>query len=341
MKFSENSSQAANYLRLAVPKMVKHKIVPNPLNYTLWYSYYSNSYSNLKQELDDTILKYGTCPQIIGEELFLKHIAYLDGANEKELGQIQKSFDHLVNDLSNSIDTNTLKSKSYSSAVQNSLAQLESVSSSSDLKRVATQLASETNTICQSNLVFQQQIAAARQEIDSLKQELESSKREATTDPLTGLFNRRVFESIYREFAINNSGDEISLIIMDVDHFKKFNDTHGHLMGDQVLQVIGKLLQKYCNKPYFPVRYGGEEFAILCPTIPLERAFSLAENVRSKLSSVSLTNKRTGEKVAPITASFGVTHKQDQESISELIEKADKALYMAKNAGRNQVQMAF
>jgi diguanylate cyclase len=150
-----------------------------------------------------------------------------------------------------------------------------------------------------------------------------------------------VFESIYHQFVDDgNDNDEIALIMMDIDKFKVFNDTHGHLMGDQILKFVGQLLKKECKEPVVPVRLGGEEFLLLCPHFNLEQAYAVAENVRVKLACVPFSSKRTGQKVTPVTASFGVALKRPEEFLKQIIERADEALYAAKDAGRNQVKMA-
>ena len=138
----------------------------------------------------------------------------------------------------------------------------------------------------------------------------------------------------------DKKSDHITLVMMDVDKFKVFNDTHGHLMGDQILKFIGKLLKKECKEPVVPVRLGGEEFALLCPSLKDKQALTIAEGIRKKLASVPFTNKRTGEKIPPVTASFGVAQRLPEDSLSSMIERADQALYAAKDAGRNQVKLA-
>jgi len=107
MKFSDDSDQAAGYLRQAVPMMVKHNIVPNPLNYTLWYSYYSNGFPLLNKELDETVARYGTCPPNISESLFFQHISNSDNDNKEQLLHFQNAFSHLVDGLSDSLDHTT------------------------------------------------------------------------------------------------------------------------------------------------------------------------------------------------------------------------------------------
>jgi diguanylate cyclase len=341
MKFSENSDQAANYLRQAVPKMVKHSIVPNPLNYTLWYSYFSKDFPLLNKELDQTIERLGTCPPAIGESLFLQHIGQLDENNEEHLVTFQEALSHLVSDLSDSLDHTAKQTNSYSEALKDNLTELGSHGIDDAVAPVLNELSANVSAICSSNEEFQGKLTAAQAEINVLKTELENSKKEASTDPLTGLYNRRMFESIYHQFVDDsNDNDEIALVMMDIDKFKVFNDTHGHLMGDQILKFIGKLLIKECEEPVVPVRLGGEEFVLLCPYLNLKQAYDIAENIRTKLAGVLFSSKKTGQKIPPVTASFGVALKKPEEFLKQIIERADEALYAAKDAGRNQVMMA-
>lgn len=341
MKFSDNSDQAADFLRLAVPTMIKHKIVPNPLNYALWYSYYSNAYPTLNKELDQTIERYGTCPPEVGEALFIQHMTDLENENEKKIESFQKAFSHIVDSLSDSLDETAKQTNSYSQALMGNLSTIGAHQLDSSIAPVLDELNANATAICSANEQFQGKLSAAQSEINSLKAELDKSKKEANTDPLTGLYNRRVLESIYHQFVEEyDDNDELALIIMDIDKFKLFNDTHGHLLGDQILKFVGQLLQQECKEPVVPVRFGGEEFALLCPSLCLEEAEQVAENIRTKLSSIPFRNKQTGKKIAPVTASFGVAIKQHEEILTNIIERADKALYAAKDAGRNQVKLA-
>lgn len=341
MKFSEDSGQAASFVRQAIPAMVKHNIVPNPLNYTLWYSYFSNAFPDLNKELEQAIERYGTCPQKVSENLFLQHINKLDSEGEDQLENFQHAFSHLVNNLSDSLDQTAKETTSYSAALKTNITELDNHEVDGEVGVVINELSANANAICDANDVFQNQLSAAQTEINALRSELEKSRKDANTDPLTGLCNRRVFESIYREFTEKNENkDELTLIIMDIDKFKVFNDTHGHLMGDQILKFVGALLLKECPDKVIPVRFGGEEFAMLCPHKSLDTGKSIAENIRVKLASIPFTNQKTGKKIPPVTASFGVALRNGPETLPEIIERADQALYAAKDGGRNQVQTA-
>lgn len=341
MNFSDNSDQAADYLRQAVPAMVKYEIVPNPLNYTLWYSYYSQAFPTLNKELDQTIERYGTCPSDVGEALFIQHITQLNKGSEKQLESFHKAFSHIVDNLSVSLDNTAKETTGYSQALMGNLKMLGAHELDAAIKPVLDHLNENAIAICLANEEFQGQLVLAQTEISMLKAELEQTKKEANTDSLTGLSNRRVLESIYHQFvAEHDDSDELALIIMDIDKFKLFNDTHGHLLGDQILKFVGQLLRRECKEPLVPVRFGGEEFALLCPRYSLEKAHQIAENIRVKLSLITFNNKRTGDKIPPITASFGVTIKKHGDILNNVIERADRALYAAKSAGRNQVMLA-
>jgi len=318
--------------------MVQHDIVPNPLNYTLWYTYFSDSFPALNAALDDTVKRYGTCPADISETLFLEHISkHTDSVNDNN--EIQQALVHLVGDLSNQIADTVSQTHMYSDALKEDLMAIGTSGLDDDLAEKLNQLSANANGICNANDAFQSQLASAQSEIDSLKQALQKSELQATTDALTGLSNRRVFETIYDEFS--KEQQPLAIVMIDIDKFKVFNDTHGHVMGDQILQFVGKLLKKECPDNVTPVRFGGEEFALLCPQLPLNEVTSIAENIRRKLEKVSFSNKRTGKKIEPVTASFGIAIKQASDELLEsLVERADKALYQAKSSGRNQVKLA-
>ncbi len=341
MKFSENSEQAVNFLRQAVPTMMQHNIVPNPLNYTLWYSYYSHAYPELNSELDRIISEHTTCPPELSEALFIKHISQLEGDQGEQLHSLQDAFAKLVGTVSESFLQSADHTSRFSEAVKHSLDELGSQTDHNKVSPVLSKLSQQADEMQSANAQFQAELGAAQTEIDNLREELTATRREALTDPLTGLQNRRALDAIYAKYSIHSTNNKhFALVIMDIDKFKAFNDKHGHLLGDQILQFIGKFLQAECEEPTVPVRFGGEEFAIVCPTYALSEAQALAEKLRKKLSGIPFNNKRTGDTIAPVTASFGVCEQKQDENLMGIIERADSALYAAKNAGRNKVEVS-
>ncbi|GIV07255.1 MAG: hypothetical protein KatS3mg017_0457 [Fimbriimonadales bacterium] len=191
---------------------------------------------------------------------------------------------------------------------------------------------------------FQQQVVGAivsvvdvtyrveyENQLKQLNQKLQSL---AVTDGLTGLHNHRAFQDYLEEqfqAALRNQ-QPLSLILMDVDFFKQYNDTYGHQAGDEVLRQVAEILKASVREGDFVARYGGEEFAIVLPRAELEDALQVAERLRSAVESAPWT-------LRPITGSFGVANvRRDMESRQEIIEAADQALYTAKRNGRNRVE---
>lgn len=177
-------------------------------------------------------------------------------------------------------------------------------------------------------------VEAQKYELEQKQSELEIANQElermANYDMLTAVENRRAFQQrIDREFT--RPDQPLSLIILDVDHFKTFNDSFGHQAGDDVLRTVGKVLRQFTTDKEFPARYGGEEFVVLCPNCGLDQAAAIAERLR-----VAIENEKWDPR--QVTASFGVATQSDSvDSPQKLIEAADTALYTSKKEGRNRV----
>ncbi|HDD35248.1 MAG TPA: GGDEF domain-containing protein [Candidatus Desulfofervidus auxilii] len=163
----------------------------------------------------------------------------------------------------------------------------------------------------------------------------EKIRLSSITDALTGLYNRRYFmERLEIEWErAKRYQRPISLLILDIDHFKRINDTYGHLAGDKVLKTLGKLISKQLRKTEIAGRYGGEEFTILVPETNAEGAIKLAERLRKMVEEYPFAINGT----INVTVSIGVSDAEGIETINDLIQKADAALYQAKETGRNRV----
>jgi diguanylate cyclase (GGDEF)-like protein len=179
----------------------------------------------------------------------------------------------------------------------------------------------------------------SRTEIGNLQQSLEATRAESLTDPLTGLANRNYFDRMIKTAvkASHASGEPLSLLMFDIDHFKSFSDTYGHLTGDQVLRLVGMSLKHGVKKQDISARYGGEEFAILLPNTTLRESLTVADQVRRRVMDKELKKKSTGEILGRVTISAGVSLLKGDDDTDALIERADACLYAAKHTGRNRV----
>ena len=162
----------------------------------------------------------------------------------------------------------------------------------------------------------------------------------ASTDELTGLPNRRALqESIdYQLSVTERTSRPLSLIMIDVDRFKSFNDSMGHAAGDAVLRMLGRLLNDIVRGGDFPARYGGEEFTVMLPDTDRDGAVVAAERIRCRLESTRLTEDVP--RPCQVTASFGIATTTGGEALESLFQRADQALYEAKRRGRNRVCVA-
>jgi diguanylate cyclase len=175
--------------------------------------------------------------------------------------------------------------------------------------------------------------------VTELRNNLDTVKREAMTDGLTGLLNRKAFDKQMLDSVAEcaKAGTPMVLMLLDIDFFKKFNDTYGHQVGDQVLRLVARTLTDNVKGRDFAARYGGEEFAIILPDTPISAGLRVAEVLRKSVESKEVINKASNENMGRITLSIGISEYTGNEEIPALIERTDKALYDAKRAGRNRV----
>lgn len=188
--------------------------------------------------------------------------------------------------------------------------------------------------IIDANTRMQQKLDSAEEKLHQQAQEIETQTAQARTDALTMLANRRVFdEEIMSCFtAFRQSQRSVSIMMIDVDHFKRFNDTHGHQAGDQVLRGVARTLRRSVEQPAIVARYGGEEFAIVFPGMTATNAQSLAEQARAAIAKASFEFEG---KTLKVTVSTGLAELRPGEDAKGLVSRADEALYASKQAGRN------
>jgi diguanylate cyclase len=179
----------------------------------------------------------------------------------------------------------------------------------------------------------------SRSQIDSLRSNLAEAQEIGMRDPLTSLSNRRRFDdSLVRELAdARNRGIALSLVMADIDNFKKVNDLFGHRIGDEILKTFARVLVENVRERDTVARYGGEEFAIILPGTEVESALKITERMRSELEGLELAVSASGQEIGKVTASFGIAELGTADDIDSLVDRADARLYQAKCAGRNRV----
>ena len=205
------------------------------------------------------------------------------------------------------------------------------------------QVVVETRETEQAHSHLEGRLGAMVTEMETLRKELEHVREEALTDSLTGVANRKAFDSALAQICEQSATmrTPVCILIADIDHFKQFNDTYGHLVGDRVLRFVASTLKR-CVKGYDrPARFGGEEFSVILTNTVLTGARSVAEQIRKEVASGVLKERNSEKTYGRIAISIGVAQYREGESINDLIDRADSALYRAKNRGRNRVETAY
>jgi diguanylate cyclase len=329
--------ESAKNLKKALPLMMKYSVPTTPDNYSLWYHYVANDNNNLTESMDKLLAANDICPPIQAESLYREHIR---SPSESETWELRATLEKVMTELDQLIiDTHSDTDKfghTFDKTVQN-ISKVEKEGWSIDevvsmlkiLEKDASQMRNATK-------FFSNNLALAKNEIDTLKMQLEQTRSAAIYDSLTGLLNRYAFDTELSAYlAADTKG--LCIILCDIDHFKNFNDTWGHLLGDQVLKAVGRKINESMRNETKAYRFGGEEFVMLVPKSNIRIARVLAESIRKKLEKLSLKDKRSGEYINNITASFGVVESQPNETLTDLIARADEYLYKAKTLGRNRV----
>ncbi len=218
----------------------------------------------------------------------------------------------------------------------------ENVSTASQLQSVVEILSGITRAMADNNHNLNTKLKQSTRQIEVLHKDLEKARDESNTDALTGLANRMKFDRAMRDaFSLFNKDDNaLSLLLVDIDHFKKFNDTYGHQTGDQILRLVSNMLKSGLKGRDLPARYGGEEFGIILPGTSSKDAFTVAEQIRKAIAAKELIKRSTGENLGNLTVSIGIAEALPGDTPSSLIERSDKALYKAKEAGRNRCEIA-
>ncbi len=220
----------------------------------------------------------------------------------------------------------------------------------SSLKTAIRLLTAETDKVIGENSALRTQLEGLSDRMRALREELATTQSElgrtqanlseariaADTDALTNLPNRRRFEQDLSAL-IRSADGKFCLVLADIDFFKNFNDQHGHVMGDQVLRLVAQGLARRVEKLGRAYRFGGEEFALLVRDMELPKVFDLCESIRRDVATREVVNRTTSQPLGRITLSAGVTAAQSGETSDQIINRADRALYAAKNQGRNRV----
>jgi diguanylate cyclase len=333
------NNEVTEIARKVILTMARLKIPMSPENYWVWFEYTTGSNEALIKEIDGYMGCNAPFEEALNREIYARHFGRFK--DNKMMERVSRETYRILKESLEKIIATENVTEGYSGRLDTFLKRLdEETEDDSGLGRMIEELIQDTRKMVRSSLELRQQLEKAQQEADDLRQKLKQVEREATRDLLTGLSNRKHLEKTLEALHKNylKDGVPFSLIMVDIDCFKIINDTYGHMVGDAVLEFIGMVIKGAVKGRDLPARFGGEEFVILLPMTSCENACMLAENIRRDVSSKSLKIAKTNKRIGHLTVSAGVAEVCDQDTTESVLERVDRAMYLAKEAGRNTVR---
>ncbi len=324
--------------RATLSSLAARGIAPTPENFELWYAYTSGENADLKRTVD-ALLANGckfdsSVLSVLHQRYFRSH-----DRNDEAIADISDKMNAEITSVLQSLEKVAHEHSAYGDELSRASGELSADLPIASVRSLINRMVDTTRAMEMRSRTLEQQLQASSREVADLRESLETVRRESLTDPLTGIANRKAFDtelqkSIERATQFN---EPLCLVMCDIDHFKAFNDTWGHQTGDQVLRLVANCISENVKGRDTAARFGGEEFAVILPQTSLSDAVKLADQIRLKVESKKLVKKSTGDILGAITVSAGVAVFAPGEPGLQFIERADAGLYAAKNNGRNRV----
>ncbi len=336
MQYSDSLEKSSEYLRLALDHMGRHQIPVDPANYSVWYEYVSGRNEQLRLVIDWTLSQSRSITPELNRTLYEKYIA-----NEHKIiiQKIREELRGVLGTLLNHITDSGSRMTRFTTMIRIYSQRLKEDLDTESVQAIVEDILSESRGIRRSGRMLKKRIVSSTREIENLRKDLDKIKEEADTDMLTGLKNRRYLTRVFEQESERAIRDHapLSLIIIDIDHFKQINDTHGHIVGDRVLKIAASMITECVKGRDMVVRFGGEEFIVLLPDTPLNGATILADHICAYFKNMNWKRKDTGQTIGQVFISLGVSEYRPGESLDSLIHRSDEALYLSKTNGRCRV----
>lgn len=346
IRYPENKVSSAEIFRLVLQKMTEMGLSFTPVQYAVIYEFVTGMNPPLAEAILAIVNSGVKVTDNDMERLFLNFVApELVLPLNDHRDSLTKDIQNILARITESTSLTTQEAVKFQKGLESYSVSLKS---SKDVSGAALQdlihaVLQDTISMKNSSGLLEEKLKESRMEIDKLQKELRSAKVEALVDPLTELMNRRgldlEMERFIKEYGSKKS--DFSFLMLDIDHFKRINDTHGHLVGDKVIQAVAKSLRFSTRGEDVIARIGGEEFAVILPRTSIQQGFVVAEHIRKNVEKIEIMNAKSRQKIAGITISIGIDSSEIGQNWRMILETADKALYQSKAGGRNRTSIYF
>lgn len=339
MEYEEDRETSAGLLRLAVQRMSQHAAALTPICYTVWYEYLAGINPRLTSILDSRLKDGETLDDKAIADLYRRYCSEFSIEMQQNIRETSRN---ILGNIRQHAEDARIRASTFGGKLEQSASALTGQSDAESLKNIITHLQGETISVANSMQGLSKSLEESQNAIEELRKQLENARAEAMVDPLTGVMNRRGFDSKMVELLDQSRSEHtpLSLAVLDIDHFKTVNDNYGHLFGDQVIRGLAQILKANIKGRDAVARLGGEEFGLLLPETSLEGAQALSEKIRKMMESSKIRRSSKNEEIGGITVSIGVATLQGDEEPSVFYDRADQAMYASKGNGRNRVTVA-
>jgi len=329
----ESLSNAMRRARSALNLLADLRIPPTPARFAVAYAHQMGAIADLSLAMNRLIGHDRLTGQAV-DELYQQFFA--NEANRADLNYASQKIQDAVGEVAEQIDCSSRRHQSFSDGLA---VFSEALTDGSATVEQTESLLTLTREVNRDHQQLQDRLSFTLRELDTLRGQLDRLEREARLDPLTGIGNRAQFDRKLRAAVAlaRRDHEPLCLMMIDIDHFKRFNDLYGHQMGDQVLKLVAHQLTQVSGEAREPARYGGEEFVLVLGRGDLAEAVVLGEKLRKKVEGRKVINRRTGQTLGQVTLSIGIALYRAGETAAELLHRADEAMYRAKAQGRNCV----
>ncbi|MEO1014788.1 MAG: GGDEF domain-containing protein [Pseudomonadota bacterium] len=316
------------------------KLAATPRNIELLMAHLYGSHPALSTDFEKAVRPDGSMGQGQADKLYDSHILRTDLA--AEIAVMLQRFEAEVSKMSGAVAQSGEDSRGYCDELSTLSGELNDIvddGGDQNVIKLVEGVIRVARAAQDTNQKLEEQLAESSDEISFLRENIASIQQEAMTDPLTGVKNRKTFDvAIIKTVERAHEEDQpMSLVLADVDHFKRFNDKWGHQTGDQVLRLVADMMKQNVKGQDVLARYGGEEFAIILPATSRDNGVKLADRIRQAVGARALKKRRSNESMGNVTLSMGVAELRAGDTVEAIIERADKCLYQAKSDGRNCV----
>ncbi|MEM8950917.1 MAG: diguanylate cyclase [Pseudomonadota bacterium] len=322
--------------RATLAKLDELGVALSPENYTVWYYDLAQANPDLSKMLRQIEAQERPFNNDICAEAYQRFFG--SGQQARIIDETCERMEKTMNRILSQMGSVTTGTNTYGQALEGFQAQLAEPESVSEVRNMIQEVLQETRSMQDHTKQLETALDESTKELASINDHLIAARQQALSDGLTGIANRRCFDEKLEELTAEatRENDPLCLLIGDIDHFKTFNDTYGHRVGDQVLKQVAITVTQCIKGRDLVARYGGEEFAVILPQTDLKGAERVSEQIRQSIEKKRITLKASGKTLGAITMSLGASQYVPGESQSALVERADQGLYRAKREGRNR-----